>query len=102
MSFELALPLILLFSVGSLFVAGFLASWVLKKDTGTSAMQAISNALKEGAEASLPRQHPTSGSPAWPLAAVIFLLCGFVRGHHDFDPVPTALRLAFWTTLSFA
>ena len=29
MSFELALPLILVFSVGSLFVAGYLASWVL-------------------------------------------------------------------------
>ena len=50
MRYELALPLILAFSVGSLLVAGFLASWVLKRDTGTSAMQAISNAIKEGAE----------------------------------------------------
>ena len=101
MSFEMALPLILVFSVGSLFVAGFLASWVLKKDTGTSAMQAISNAIKEGAEAFLRRQNRTIGMLAVLLAAVIFLLYGFVRGHHDFDPVPTALRLAFWTTLSF-
>ena len=61
MSFDLALPLILVFSVGSLFVAGFLASWVLKKDTGTSAMQAISNAIKEGAEAFLRRQNRTIG-----------------------------------------
>ena len=42
MDVNLALPLILVFSVGSLVVAGFLASWVLKRDTGTTAMQAIS------------------------------------------------------------
>jgi K(+)-stimulated pyrophosphate-energized sodium pump len=101
MSFELALPLILVFSVGSLFVAGYLASWVLKKDTGTSAMQAISNAIKEGAEAFLRRQNRTIALLALLLAAVIFLLYGFVRAHQDFDPVPTALNLAFWTTLSF-
>ena len=102
MSFELALPLVLVFSVGSLFVAGFLASWVLKRDTGTSAMQAISNAIKEGAEAFLRRQNRTIGLLAVLLAAVIFVLYGFVRSHHDFDPVDTPLRLAFWTTLSFA
>jgi K(+)-stimulated pyrophosphate-energized sodium pump len=101
MSFELALPLILVFSVGSLFVAGYLASWVLKKDTGTTAMQAISNAIKEGAEAFLRRQNRTIGMLAILLAAVIFVLYGFVRSHHDFDPVDTPLRLAFWTTLSF-
>src|SRR5215475_10719356 len=101
MSHELALPLILVFSIGSLFVAGFLASWVLKRDTGTSAMQAISNAIKEGAEAFLRRQNTTIALLALLLAAVIFILYAFVRQHHDFDPVPTALRLAFWTTLSF-
>ena len=101
MSYELALPLILVFSVGSLFVAGYLMSWVLKRDTGTSAMQDISNAIKEGAEAFLRRQNTTITILALALAAVIFLLYGFVRSHHDFDPVPTALRLAFWTTLSF-
>ena len=101
MSHEIALPLILVFSVGSLFVAGYLMSWVLKRDTGTSAMQEISNAIKEGAEAFLRRQNRTIVLLALLLAAVIFFLYGFVRGHHDFDPVPTALRLAFWTTLSF-
>ncbi len=101
MSHELALPLIFVFSVGSLFVAGYLMFWVLKRDTGTSAMQAISNAIKEGAEAFLRRQNTTIAILALALAAVIFLLYGFVRSHHDFDPVPTALRLAFWTTLSF-
>jgi len=101
MSHELALPLIMIFSVGSLFVAGYLMRWVLKRDTGTAAMQAISNAIKEGAEAFLRRQNTTIGILALLLAAVIFLLYGFVRAHHDFDPVPTAMRLAFWTTLSF-
>ncbi len=102
MSHDLALPLVLIFSVGSLFVAGYLASWVLKKDTGTSAMQAISNAIKEGAEAFLRRQNRTIGMLAVLLAGIIFVLYAFVRAHHDFDPVPTALRLAFWTTFSFA
>jgi len=101
MSHELALPLILVFSVGSLFVAGYLMKWVLKRDTGTSAMQAISNAIKEGAEAFLRRQNTTITLLALVLAAVIFILYAFVRDHHDFDPVPTALGLAFWTTLSF-
>ncbi len=101
MSFELALPLILVCSVGSLAVAGFLASWVLKRDSGTPAMQSISNAIKEGAEAFLRRQNRTIGALAVLLAAVIFVLYGFVRGHHDFDPVSTPLSLAFWTTLSF-
>ncbi|HEY7112129.1 MAG TPA: sodium-translocating pyrophosphatase, partial [Thermoanaerobaculia bacterium] len=101
MSYDLALPLIFVFSVGSLVVAGYLMSWVLKREPGTSAMQEISNAIKEGAEAFLRRQNRTIVMLAAVLAAVIFLLYGFVRSHHDFDPVPTALRMALWTTLSF-
>ena len=101
MSYASALPLVLIFSVGSLFVAWSLARWVLAKDTGTAAMQQISNAIKEGAEAFLRRQNRTIVLLASLLAVVIFLLYGFVRSHHDFDPVPTALSLAFWTTLSF-
>jgi K(+)-stimulated pyrophosphate-energized sodium pump len=101
MSYDYALPLILTFSVGSLFVAWFLARWVLKRDTGTAAMQEISNAIKEGAEAFLRRQNTTIGLLAVLLAAVIFILYAFVRSHHSFDPVPTAMNLAFWTTLSF-
>ena len=101
MSHDLALPLIFVFSIGSLFVAGYLISWVLKRDTGTPAMREISNAIKEGAEAFLRRQNRTILLLAGFLAALIFVLYAFVRSHHDFDPVPTALRLAFWTTLSF-
>ena len=101
MSTDLALPLIFIFSIGSLFVAGYLISWVLKRDTGTPAMREISDAIKEGAEAFLKRQNRTILLLAGVLAALIFVLYAFVRTHHDFDPVPTALRLAFWTTLSF-
>src|SRR5215813_6948322 len=101
MSSANALPLILACSVGSLVVAWLLARWVLRRDTGTAAMQEISNAIKEGAEAFLRRQNRTIGLLAILLAALIFVLYAFVRGHHDFDPVPSALSLAFWTTLSF-
>ncbi|MGH9364216.1 MAG: sodium/proton-translocating pyrophosphatase, partial [Thermoanaerobaculia bacterium] len=61
MSHDLAMPLILTFSVGSLFVAGWLIRWVLARDTGTAAMQEISNAIREGAEAFLRRQNRTIG-----------------------------------------
>ena len=101
MPYSNALPLILTFSVGSLFVAWYLATWVLKRDTGTPAMREISNAIKVGAEAFLRRQNATIGLLALVLASVIFVLYAFVRSHHSFDPVPTALNLAFWTTLSF-
>src|SRR5215467_9649161 len=101
MSSASALPLILATSLGSLGVAWLLARWVLARDTGTSAMQEISNAIKEGAEAFLRRQNRTIIMLALVLAAIIFMLYGFVRQHQSFDPVPTALNLAFWTTLSF-
>jgi K(+)-stimulated pyrophosphate-energized sodium pump len=101
MSFDYALPLILACSVGSLFAAWVLARWVLRRDTGTAAMQEISNAIKEGAQAFLRRQNRTIGLMAVLLAAVIFILYAFVRVHQSFDPVSTAMALAFWTTLSF-
>ena len=101
MSSDNALPLILACSVGSLFVAWVLARWVLRRDTGTAAMQEISNAIKEGAEAFLRRQNRTIGLLAVLLASVIFILYAFVRVHQSFDPVSTAMSLAFWTTLSF-
>ncbi len=79
MSHDLALPLIFVFSIGSLFVAGYLISWVLKRDTGTPAMREISNAIKEGAEAFLRRQNTTILLLAAMLAGLIFVLYGFVR-----------------------
>ena len=44
------LPIILCISVLSLIVAALLARHVLAADTGTPAMQEISNAIKEGHE----------------------------------------------------
>ncbi len=87
-------------SFGSLLFAVYLARWVLRKDTGTQAMQEISNAIKEGAEAFLARQNKTIVTLAVVLAALIFILYGFVRAPNSADPVQP-LELAFWTTLSF-
>ncbi len=95
------IPLIIGISVVSLAVAGWLARWVLAKDTGTKEMRAISDAIKEGAEAFLRRQNRTIIVLATVLAAVIFVLYGFVRGHQKFDPVDSRLAMALWITISF-
>jgi len=87
-------------SFGSLMFAGYLAWYVLRNDSGTQAMQDISNAIKEGAEAFLARQNRTIVLLAGLLALLIFVLYGFVRSPNAADPVPP-LELAFWTTLSF-
>jgi K(+)-stimulated pyrophosphate-energized sodium pump len=86
------MPLIFVASVGSLLFAWGLARWVLRHPSGTDAMQAISNAIKEGAEAFLRRQNGTIARFAVVLALVIFLLYAFAKGD---------LRLALTTTASF-
>ncbi|MFH1068432.1 MAG: sodium-translocating pyrophosphatase [Candidatus Glassbacteria bacterium] len=78
-----------------------MARWVLKKDVGSEAMQRISNAIKEGAEAFLRRQNRTIAMLALLFAAVLFIGYGLIRGHRSFDPVDSSLELAFWITLSF-
>ena len=93
--------LVLTISVLSLIFAGFLARSILAKDTGPQAMQDISNAIREGAEAFLKRQNSTIGVLAVVLAVVIFVLYAYVRTPNPSDPVPP-LQLAFWTTLAFA
>ena len=92
--------LVLVISVLSLGFAGYLAGHVLGKGTGTEAMQNISNAIREGAEAFLSRQNRTIGMFALVLGALIFLLYAFVRTPSSHDPVGP-VELAFWTTLSF-
>jgi K(+)-stimulated pyrophosphate-energized sodium pump len=92
---------VIVVSFASLLFAVYLARWVLQRDTGTKAMQDISNAIKEGAEAFLARQNKTIVTLAVVLAALIFILYGFVRAPSPADPVPP-VELAFWTTLSFA
>lgn len=66
-------------SLASLCVAGYFAASVLKKDCGTSAMQGISNAIKEGAEAFLRRQYQTIALLAIASALLLFLLYGMLK-----------------------
>src|SRR5258705_964385 len=91
---------VILVSFASLLFAVYLARYVLQKDVGTEAMQAISNAIKEGAEAFMARQNKTIVTLAVVLAALIFVLYAYVRSPSPADPVPP-MEMAFWTTLSF-
>ena len=63
--------LILGASAAALLFAVFLSRWVLARDRGTPAMQRISNAIQEGAEAYLARQYKTIGLLAIVVAALI-------------------------------
>jgi K(+)-stimulated pyrophosphate-energized sodium pump len=89
---HLLIVLILGISIMSLGYAGYLTRFVLSQDTGTSAMQAISNAIKEGAEAFLKRQYSTIIMLSIVLAALIFILYWFAKGDHD---------MAWRTTVAF-
>jgi K(+)-stimulated pyrophosphate-energized sodium pump len=93
--------LVIAFSIFGLVFAAFLARWVLRRSTGSEAMQKISNAIKEGAEAFLRRQNRTIILLAVLVAVLLFIGYGFIRGHRDFDPVGSGFTLAFWITLSF-
>jgi K(+)-stimulated pyrophosphate-energized sodium pump len=88
-------------SIFGLAFAAYLSRWVLRHGTGSPAMLAISNAIKEGAEAFLRRQNRTIILLAVLFAAILFVGYGFIRSHHDFDPVGSSLQLASWITLSF-
>ncbi len=92
--------LVIAISCLSLLFALYLARQVVRKDMGTSKMQEISNAIKEGAEAFLSRQNRTIISLAAVLAILIFILYAYVRTPNPADPVPP-VELAFWTTVSF-
>ncbi|AXA35861.1 MAG: K(+)-insensitive pyrophosphate-energized proton pump [Candidatus Sumerlaea sp.] len=69
---QLVFAVTMLISVAGLIVAFAMAKWVLAKDTGTPAMQVISNAIKEGAEAFLKRQYKTIAILSVVLAAILF------------------------------
>ena len=100
-SATLLLALAIGISVLGLVCAFFLAKWVLGHSMGSEAMQKISNAIKEGAEAFLRRQNRTIILLAALFSVVLFLGYGFVRSHRPFDPVATTLEMAAWITLSF-
>ena len=57
----------------ALVLAGLLARAVIAADSGTAEMQAISNAIREGAEAFLKRQYQTIGIIAVVLAVLVFV-----------------------------
>lgn len=106
----LLLIIVLGISIIGLLAAFLLAKWVLKKDTGSEAMQLISNAIKEGAEAFIKRQFRTIIILAAILAVVLFIGYGFLRTPRVFDPTYNdvtglsrlaSIKLAFWITLSF-
>ena len=83
---------VVVLSALSLGVAVLLTIYVLRQDTGTTQMQDISNAIKEGAEAFLRRQYTTIGGLTVVLAAIIFL--GYWQGKGD-------LTIAWRTTVAF-
>ena len=87
-------------SVIGLLFAGYLIRDVLRRDSGTPAMQEISNAIKQGAEAFLRRQNRTIALLAFCLACLIYILYAFVRTPTVNDPAPAG-TLALWTTISF-
>ncbi|MFA6539989.1 MAG: sodium-translocating pyrophosphatase [Bacteroidota bacterium] len=94
------LTLILGISILGLLFALYLIRDVMKRDTGTPAMQEISNAIKAGAEAFLRRQNRTIAYLSIALAALIYILYAFVRTPNEHDPASAGM-LALWTTLSF-
>ncbi len=69
---ENVLPIVLGISVLSLVVAALLAKHVLAQDAGKPEMRAISDAIREGAEAFLSRQYKTIGWLSIVAAAAIF------------------------------
>ncbi|MFH1221114.1 MAG: sodium-translocating pyrophosphatase [Candidatus Eisenbacteria bacterium] len=95
------IALVIGFSLFGLLFAAYLARWVLRFSTGSEAMQRISNAIKEGAEAFLRRQNRTIIVLALCVAVLLFVGYGFLRSHRPFDPVGSSLQLASWITLSF-
>jgi H(+)-translocating pyrophosphatase len=101
MSLLSLMGVIVVISLVGLVFARFLASWVLKKGTGSEAMQKISNAIKEGAEAFLRRQYKTIIILVVIFIVLLFIGYGFLRPHQNFDPINTSLGMAFWISLSF-
>src|SRR5215469_3937130 len=76
----------------ALVAALFIARSVIAGDMGTEDMQAISNAIREGAEAFLARQYRTIGIIAVVLAVIIF--CGYYFAPRTHD-------IAIQTVVSF-
>jgi K(+)-stimulated pyrophosphate-energized sodium pump len=99
MDVNAVLPIVLAISVLSLAMAAFLARQVLAADTGKPEMKAISEAIREGAEAFLKRQYRTIGLLSVVAALVIF---GFYFFNRDVKNIAEmGSGTAFRITLSF-
>ncbi|HAE84181.1 MAG TPA: sodium-translocating pyrophosphatase, partial [Ktedonobacter sp.] len=85
--------------VGLLAVAfaAYLASYVLRKDTGTPAMQKVANAIFEGAMAFLNRQYRTIAALAV-VAAIVVAAVLYLLGQGD---QAAKFSLAWHTALAF-
>ncbi len=81
----MALPLlsiVITISILALLFAGYLTRQVLRKDTGTEAMQEVAGAIKIGAEAFVKRQYTTIGILTIVLAVIIYGIYAFL-GKND-------------------
>ncbi|MHB8419243.1 MAG: sodium-translocating pyrophosphatase [Myxococcales bacterium] len=103
MSAAVWMAIVLGTSVLSLLIAVVIARMVMAKDTGTDAMRAISDAIREGAEAFMRRQYRTIGGLSVVFAALIFVLYAFVRELNRVEQAQhfTQLGLAVATVASF-
>ena len=72
------LSIVIIISILALLFAGYLTRQVLRKDSGTEAMQEVSNAIKIGAEAFVKRQYTTIGILAVVLAVIIYVVYAFL------------------------
>ncbi len=80
-------------SILAFIFAGYLAYWVLKKDSGTPEMQEISSAIREGANAFIKRQYTTIAIISLVLGLLIFAVYALI-GKFDFG-VKTAAAFLF-------
>lgn len=95
MSYYILVPII----VGLLTVlfAAYLASFVLRRDTGTPAMQKVADAIFKGAMAFLNRQYRTIASLAFVAAIIVALVLGLLGQGSQADKI----SLAWHTAIAF-
>ncbi|HZF68614.1 MAG TPA: sodium/proton-translocating pyrophosphatase, partial [Gemmatirosa sp.] len=83
----------------ALLFAVFLSRWVLALDRGDAAMQRISNAIQEGAEAYLARQYKTIALLAIVVAVIIYVGYAFFRPGEEGGL--SAGSFALYTTVAY-
>src|SRR3989344_4762291 len=74
---NMVLGLVISISILALIFAALLTKQILSKDSGTEAMQDVSNAIKTGAEAFFKRQYTTIAVLAIVLSVLIYIAYAF-------------------------